>query len=99
MGGASGGLAADQVGAAVQNAAITGFGSVVLAVPLGRGRATAVVGAGATALLLASPGLPPAPWVLIDAVADPADWWAVWGLSMIATLAVGSGRPRPDLHG
>lgn len=85
--------------AAVQNAAFTGFGSVVLAVPFGHGRATAVVGAGATTLLLASPSLPPAPWLLIDAVADPADRRAVWVISTIAALAVISGRPRPGLRG
>lgn len=88
-----------QVGAAVRNAALTGFGAMVLAIPFGRGPATAVVGAGAIALLLVSPGLPPAPWVLIDTVADPGDWWAVWVISTIATLATVSGRPRPDLRG
>lgn len=90
------GLPADQVGVAVQNAALTGFGASVLAVPLGRGRATAVVGAGAIALLLTSPSLPPAAWVLIDTLADPADWWAVWVIGTIAAMATVLARPEPD---
>lgn len=90
------GVPADQVGVAVQNAAITGCAALATAVVLGQGPATALVGAGATMVLLASPTLPPAPWVLVDVVADPADWVAAGVLGTIALTAALTGPSCRD---
>ncbi|MFC5996821.1 hypothetical protein ACFQE5_21670 [Pseudonocardia hispaniensis] len=80
--------------AAVQNALITQFAAMVLGAAIGARVSAGVVGSGAAWLLLASPGLPNAPWLLVDMLTDPQDWLV---LVPLAALAVGpplAGRRR-----
>jgi hypothetical protein len=82
------GLRAGLPAAAVQNALVTALLAIAVTPVLGAAAATALVGAAAVALLLASPGLSPAPWILIDTLPDAADWYVVGGLTPFAMVVL-----------
>lgn len=86
------GVTAGLGAAAVQNALVTLCVAVVLTVAIGAGAATAVAGAGTVVMLLTSPGLAGAAWVVVDMQPDAADWLVLGVLAGIATVV----RLRPD---
>ncbi len=88
------GVTAGLGAAAVQNALVTLCGALVFAVAIGAGAATAVTGAGAVVLLLASPRLADTAWVVVDMQPDTADWLMIGVLAGIATAA----RIRPGFR-
>lgn len=96
------GFRADLSAAAVQNALITFLLVVTVSLALGAAAGSAAVGATAVAVLLVSPGLPPAWWVLVDTLPDGMDWWALVVLAPCAVAAwlrtgrhVSRGRSAP----
>lgn len=89
------GMPAGSTAAAVQNALLTQVITTAVAAIAGAAVASVAVGSAAVLVLLASPGLPPAWWLLVDTAGEVADWWAAVVLAPVAVLASVARPDRP----